>query len=117
MTPTMSRLSTIMTVTMLKILGRSTCRTVAHLIADLEKSLAGVLKVARKNLSVSELQKLKSKVEAGLEDKFMLMAPLSDMNATTEQLQSIYSITMRVEESHKSLQAFDMDDVFTIKSE
>ena len=102
---------------MLKILGGSTRRVDAHLIADLEKTLAGVPKLERANLSVTELQKLKLKAEAGLESKFMLMAPLADTKANKDQLESIYFLTMWVEEFHKSLQAFDMDNVFTIASE
>ena len=101
-----TRSTTTSMMTMSKILGGSTCRADAHLISDLEKTLAGVPKAERKNLSVSELQKLKSKAEAGLENKFMLMAPLADTKANKDQLESIYSITMRVEEFHKSLQAF-----------
>ena len=111
-TPARSMTSTMMTLTMSKFLGGSTCRADAHLIADLEKTLAGVPKAERANLSVTELQKLKSKAEAGL-----LMAPLADTKANKDQLQSNYSFTMWVEEFHKSLQAFDMDDVFTIASE
>ena len=65
-------------------------------IADLEKTLAGVSKVERMNLSVTELQKLKLKAEAGLENKFMLMAPLVDTKANKDQLESIYPITMWV---------------------
>ena len=102
---------------MLKILGGSTRRVDAHLIADLEKTLAGVPEVERVKLSVTELQKLKLKAEAGLESKFMLMAPLADTKANKDQLESIYFLTMWVEEFHKSLQAFDMDNVFTITSE
>ena len=112
---TMSTMTT--TPTMSKILGGSTRRVDAHPITDLEKTLAVVPKAESKNLSVTELQKLKLKTEAGLENRFMLMAPLADTKANKDQLESIYSITMRVEEFHKSLQAFDMDDVFTITSE
>ena len=115
-TPT-TRSAMTSTATITQILGGSTRRADARPISDLEKTLAGVPKAKRKDLSVTELQKLKSKAEDGLENKFMLMAPFADTKANKDQLESIYSITMRVEEFHKSLQAFDMDDVFNIASE
>jgi hypothetical protein len=75
-----------------------------------------IRKTEREGLSPSEYAKHKRAAEVGLENKFTMMEPLSGAKASKEQLKSIYSVTMRVEEFCRSLQAFDMDDVFVIAS-
>jgi hypothetical protein len=57
------------------------------------------------------------KAEEGMKEKFKLMEPIMEgAKASRDQLKSIYSVTLRVEEFRRSLQSFDMDDVFVIPS-
>jgi hypothetical protein len=46
-----------------------------------------------------------------------MMEPLVGSKASKEQLKSIYLVMMHIEEYRKSLQAYDIDDVFTVASE
>jgi hypothetical protein len=45
------------------------------------------------------------------------MEPLVGLKASKEQLKLIYSVTMLIEEYRKSLQAYNMDSVFTAACE
>jgi hypothetical protein len=76
-----------------------------------------VSKLDRGNLSVTDKSKLKKSAEAGLEAKFTLMEPFLGNKPSKDQLKSIYSVTMRIEEFRRSLQAFDMVDVFIVASD
>jgi hypothetical protein len=79
--------------------------------------LAGIPKKERKNLAAKDLNNLKLKAEEGMKEKFKLMEPIMEgAKASRDQLKSIYSVTLRVEEFRRSLQSFDMDDVFIIPS-
>jgi uncharacterized membrane protein YgcG len=82
-----------------------------------ERHLSGVSKLDRSNLTQTDMSKLKRAAETGLETKFSMMEPFVGTKTSTEQLKSIYSVTMRMEEFRKSLQSFDMDDVFCIASD
>jgi hypothetical protein len=84
---------------------------------DAERHISGVSKLDRATLSLTEKGKLKRAAETGLEEKFTMIEPLIGTKPTKEQLQSIYSVTMRIEEFRRSLQAFDMEDVFVIANE
>lgn len=98
-------------------LGGAAPRETARNLEEAERELAGISKLTRHRLTVSEKNKLKKYAEVGLENKFSMMEPLAGAKASKEQLKTIYSITMRIEEFRKSLQAYDMDDVFMIASE
>jgi hypothetical protein len=97
-------------------LGGYDPRDVARTREEARKKLASIPKTEREGLSPSEYGKLKRAAEVGLENKFTMIEPLSGAKASKEQLKSIYSVTMRVEEFRRSLQAFDMDDVFVVAS-
>jgi hypothetical protein len=83
---------------------------------EAERHLSSISKLDRGALSVTDKGKLKRAAETGLEEKFTMMEPLIGSKASREQLKSIYSVTMRIEEFRRSLQAFDMEDVFLIAS-
>jgi hypothetical protein len=85
---------------------------------EIESQLAGIAKDQRSKLSAKDMQNLKIKAEEGMEDKFKLMEPIADgTKASADQLKTIYSVQQRIDEFKSLLQAFDMDDVFTIPSE
>jgi hypothetical protein len=68
-------------------------------------------------LAAKDLNNLKLKAEEEMKEKFKLMEPIMEgAKASRDQLKSIYSVTLRVEEFRRSLQSFDMDDVFIIPS-
>lgn len=75
--------------------------------------LASVPKDQRANLTQSEKLKLKKLAEQGLESKFSLV-PILDDDATKEQLEAVYNVSMRIVEFKKSLRLTDMTDVFSI---
>lgn len=97
-------------------LGGHAPLAVARTQGEARQKLASISKEERNVLTPSEYGKLKRAAEVGLENKFTMMEPLSGNKPSKEQLKSIYSVTMRVEEFRKSLQAYDMDDVFMIAS-
>ena len=82
---------------------------------DASKQFSGVLKNARDTLSEGEKLKLKNKCESGLTDKFDLLTygELDHM----ENLRSLYSVTMKIEEFQSALMTTDMHGVFMIPSE
>lgn len=83
---------------------------------EAKQKLSSIPKTEREGLSSAEYGKLKRSAEIGLENKFTRMEPIIGKKASQDQLKSIYSVTMRVEEFRKSLQAFDMADVFQVAS-
>jgi hypothetical protein len=84
---------------------------------EIETQLAGIAKDQRSKLSAKDMQNLKIKAEEGMDDKFKLMEPIADgTKASADQLKTIYSVQRRIDEFKSTLQAFDMDDVFTIPS-
>jgi hypothetical protein len=80
--------------------------------------LAAIAKDQRSKLSAKDMQNLKIKAEEGMDDKFKLMELIVDgTKASADQLKTIYSVQQCIDEFKSVLQAFDMDDVFTIPSE
>jgi hypothetical protein len=84
---------------------------------EIETQLAGIAKDQRSKLSAKDMQNLKLKAEEGMDDKFKLMEPIADgTKASADQLKTIYSVQRRIDEFKSMLQAFDMDNVFTVPS-
>jgi hypothetical protein len=83
-----------------------------------KRHFSGVSKLDRSNLTQTDMSKLKRAAKTRLENKFSMTEPFVGTKTSTEQLKSIYSVTMWIkQEFRKSLQSFEMDDVFCIASD
>jgi hypothetical protein len=69
---------------------------------EAKQKLSSIPKTDREGLSSAEYGKFKRAAETGLEHKFTRMEPITGTKASQEQLKSIYSVTMRVEEFRKA---------------
>jgi hypothetical protein len=71
----------------------------------------------RANLSRTDTSKLKRAAETRLDTMFTVMEPFVGTKMSTDQLKTIFLATMRMEEFRRSLQSFDMDNVFRVASD
>ena len=81
-------------------------RVTSRLPTETQSFLASVKKA---------MQKLKFRVEEGLEDKFELMS----MNKieVVDSLKTVYNLAIRIEEFANALRSYDMMDIFTIPND
>ena len=89
-------------------LGGEVPKTTARPLSD--TTLPLVKKTDRAALNAKEQMTLRDRCIKGLEPKFKFLKPF-DEHSSMEQLESVYSVTVRVSEFERSLKLLDMDDV------